>query len=148
MASKRLRDIDSELSHYERSVKRRRIMPATIQAVLAHREVRKENVSDNFAPCAINSEDVKARIKYHVKRCHKINHSTQERKQPNETPTISVTELEKMCERAMKDREVEVRREYDNALSCRLMELYESFLKFNSDMMTTGPWTEISSYVS
>jgi hypothetical protein len=40
-----------------------------------------------------------------------------------------------ICERMLKERETEIRAEYDRVLSLKLAEQYDAFVKFNHDQL-------------
>lgn len=50
-----------------------------------------------------------------------------------------------ICERMLREREVEIREEYDNVLSTKLAEQYDAFVRFTQDQIhrhytnTTAP---------
>jgi hypothetical protein len=65
-----------------------------------------------------------------------------------DVPLFTMKELKLLCERAMKEKENEIREEYEKALSNRLIEQYESFLKFNDDQLYRRAGECAASYVS
>lgn len=52
-----------------------------------------------------------------------------------ETPLFTFKQVSMICERMMKEREDQIRTEYNSVLTCKLAEQYEAFLKFNHDQI-------------
>ncbi|GAA48506.1 akirin-1, partial [Clonorchis sinensis] len=50
-------------------------------------------------------------------------------------PIFTLPQVTALCDRLIKEREDELRQEYDLILSCKLAEQYEAFLKFNHDQL-------------
>ncbi|KAH8867711.1 Akirin-1 isoform 2 [Schistosoma japonicum] len=63
-------------------------------------------------------------------------------------PIFTLPQVTALCERLIKEREAELREEYDNILSCKLAEQYEAFLKFNHDQLYSRFQNSPMSYVS
>jgi len=53
-----------------------------------------------------------------------------------------------LCERLLKEREEQIKEEYDKTLTCKLAEQYEAFLKFNHDQLHRRFGETAASYVS
>lgn len=52
-----------------------------------------------------------------------------------DTPLFTFKQVSMICERMMKDREEQIKNEYNSVLTCKLAEQYEAFLKFNHDQI-------------
>ncbi|CAH8664391.1 unnamed protein product [Dicrocoelium dendriticum] len=63
-------------------------------------------------------------------------------------PIFTLPQVTALCDRLIKEREAELRQEYDNILSCKLAEQYEAFLKFNHDQLYSRFQNTPMSYVS
>ncbi|CAL8087540.1 unnamed protein product [Calicophoron daubneyi] len=63
-------------------------------------------------------------------------------------PIFTLPQVTTLCDRLIKEREDELREEYDNILSCKLAEQYEAFLKFNHDQLYSRFQNTPMSYVS
>lgn len=63
-------------------------------------------------------------------------------------PIFTLPQVTALCDRLIKEREDELRQEYDNILSCKLAEQYEAFLKFNHDQLYSRFQNAPMSYVS
>ncbi|CAH8682234.1 unnamed protein product [Schistosoma rodhaini] len=63
-------------------------------------------------------------------------------------PIFTLPQVTALCERLIKEREAELREEYDSILSCKLAEQYEAFLKFNHDQLYSRFQNTPMSYVS
>ncbi|CAH8644195.1 unnamed protein product [Schistosoma mattheei] len=63
-------------------------------------------------------------------------------------PIFTLPQVTALCERLIKEREAELREEYDSILSCKLAEQYEAFLKFNHDQLYSRFQNSPMSYVS
>ncbi|KAK3098074.1 hypothetical protein FSP39_015915 [Pinctada imbricata] len=50
-------------------------------------------------------------------------------------PLFTFRQVSLICERMVKEREDQIRQEYNSTLTCKLAEQYESFLKFNHDQI-------------
>lgn len=65
-----------------------------------------------------------------------------------DTPVLSLRQVGLVCERMMKEREDQIREEYDKVLGDKLNEQYEAFLKFNHDQLHRKFGETAASYVS
>lgn len=65
-----------------------------------------------------------------------------------DVPVFSLRQVSLVCERLLKDREEQIRQEYDKVLSGKLAEQYEAFLKFNHDQLHRRFHEAPASYVS
>lgn len=65
-----------------------------------------------------------------------------------DVPVFSLRQVSIVCERLLKDREEQIRQEYDKVLSGKLAEQYEAFLKFNHDQLQRRYHEAPASYVS
>ncbi|CAH8872683.1 unnamed protein product [Trichobilharzia szidati] len=74
--------------------------------------------------------------------------SSQSVRNLDSVPIFTLPQVTALCERLMKEREDELREEYDNILSCKLAEQYEAFLKFNHDQLCSRFQNSPMSYVS
>ncbi|KER27390.1 hypothetical protein T265_05565 [Opisthorchis viverrini] len=63
-------------------------------------------------------------------------------------PIFTLPQVTALCDRLIKEREDELRQEYDLILSCKLAEQYEAFLKFNHDQLQSRFQNTPMSYVS
>lgn len=63
-------------------------------------------------------------------------------------PIFTLPQVTSLCDRLIKEREDELRLEYDNILSCKLAEQYEAFLKFSHDQLYSRFQNSPMSYVS
>ncbi|KAM4795398.1 akirin-1 [Rhinophrynus dorsalis] len=63
-------------------------------------------------------------------------------------PTFSLRQVGILCERLLKDHEEKIREEYEQILSTKLEEQYESFVKFTHDQVMRRYGTRPASYVS
>ncbi|XP_050017275.1 akirin-1 isoform X2 [Alexandromys fortis] len=63
-------------------------------------------------------------------------------------PTFTLRQVGILCERILKDYEDKVREEYEQILSTKLAEQYESFVKFTHDQIMRRYGTRPTSYVS
>lgn len=63
-------------------------------------------------------------------------------------PIFTLPQVTSLCDRLIKEREDELRQEYDNILSCKLAEQYEAFLKFSHDQLYSRFQNTPMSYVS
>lgn len=52
-----------------------------------------------------------------------------------DTPLFTFKQVSMICERMLKDREEEIKSEYNSVLTSKLAEQYEAFLKFNHDQI-------------
>lgn len=52
-----------------------------------------------------------------------------------EMPLFTFKQVSMICERMLKDREEQIKNEYNSVLTCKLAEQYEAFLKFNHDQI-------------
>jgi len=65
-----------------------------------------------------------------------------------DVPLFTFRQVSLLCERMVRDREEEVKEQYDKVLNCKLAEQYEAFLKFNHDQLTRRFGNADMSYVS
>lgn len=65
-----------------------------------------------------------------------------------DVPVLTLKEVGLVCERMLREKEEQIREEYDRALACRLSEQYDAFLKFNQDQLHLRIGEEAASYVS
>lgn len=65
-----------------------------------------------------------------------------------DAPLFTFKQVTLICERMLKDRESQVREEYNLVLSNKLAEQYEAFLKFNLDMIHKRLADSPFSYIS
>lgn len=65
-----------------------------------------------------------------------------------DVPLFTFRQVSLICERMVRDREEEVKEQYDKVLNCKLAEQYEAFLKFNHDQLHMRFGHSEMSYVS
>ncbi|XP_033741489.1 akirin-2-like [Pecten maximus] len=65
-----------------------------------------------------------------------------------DAPLFTFRQVSLICERLIKEREDQVRQEYNTTLTCKLAEQYEAFLKFNHDQIHKKFGNAPVSYVS
>jgi len=65
-----------------------------------------------------------------------------------EAPLFTFRQVSLFCERMLKERELQIREEYDKVLTSKLAEQYESFLKFNHDQIQRRMTDKPASYFS
>lgn len=65
-----------------------------------------------------------------------------------EVPLFTFKQVSLVCERMIKEREDQIRQQYDQVLTCKLAEQYEAFLKFNHDQLHRRFNEAAASYVS
>lgn len=65
-----------------------------------------------------------------------------------DTPLLSLRQVGLVCERLLKEREEQLREEYDKVLNDKLTEQYEAFLRFNHDQLNRRFGETAASYVS
>jgi hypothetical protein len=65
-----------------------------------------------------------------------------------DVPLLTLKQVGLVCERMLRERDEQIRQEYDRALACRLSEQYEAFLMFNHDQLQRRSGEEAASYVS
>lgn len=65
-----------------------------------------------------------------------------------DVPLFSLRQVGMVCERLLKEREDQIRQEYDKVLTGKLAEQYEAFLKFNHDQLHRRFQESAASYVS
>jgi len=65
-----------------------------------------------------------------------------------DTPLFTFKQVSHFCERMLKEREDQIREQYDQVLSSKLAEQYEAFLKFNYDQIQRRMQEQPSSYIS
>lgn len=63
-------------------------------------------------------------------------------------PLFTFRQVGLICERMMKDRESQIREEYDNVLSTKLAEQYDTFVKFTYDQIQKRYEGATPSYLS
>lgn len=63
-------------------------------------------------------------------------------------PIFTLSQVTTLCERLVKEREEEIRQEFETILSCKLAEQYEAFLKFSHDQLYSRFQSAPMSYVS
>lgn len=63
-------------------------------------------------------------------------------------PLFTFRHLNVICEKLLKEREDQIRKEYDQVLTCKLAEQYQAFLKFNHDQLHRRFRESAASYVS
>uniref|UniRef100_A0A5K3FRZ9 Akirin n=1 Tax=Mesocestoides corti TaxID=53468 RepID=A0A5K3FRZ9_MESCO len=63
-------------------------------------------------------------------------------------PLFTLCQVTALCDRLIREREDQLREEYDNILSCKLAEQYEALLKFNQDQLSHRFKDTPMSYVS
>lgn len=65
-----------------------------------------------------------------------------------EAPLFTFRQVSLVCERMLKEREQQIKEEYDKVLTSKLAEQYESFLKFNHDQIQRRLTDRPASYFS
>jgi len=65
-----------------------------------------------------------------------------------DTPLFTFRQVSHFCERMLKEREDQIREQYDSVLTAKLAEQYEAFLKFNYDQIQRRMQECPSSYIS
>lgn len=65
-----------------------------------------------------------------------------------EVPLFSLRQVSLVCERMLKEREDQIKEEYDKVLTNKIAEQYEAFLKFNHDQLHRRYNESAASYVS
>jgi len=63
-------------------------------------------------------------------------------------PLFTLPQVTALCDRLIREREDQLREEYDSILSCKLAEQYEALLKFNQDQLSHRFKDSPISYVS
>lgn len=64
-------------------------------------------------------------------------------------PLFTFKQVSMICERMLKERESQIREQYNTVLTCKMAEQYEAFLKFNHDQIQRRFSNDsIASYVS
>ncbi|XP_050516943.1 akirin [Diabrotica virgifera virgifera] len=67
----------------------------------------------------------------------------------SEKPLFTFRQVGMICERMLREREVEIREEYDNVLTAKLSEQYDAFVKFTYDQIHRNYTnTAVPSYLS
>ncbi|XP_072399257.1 akirin [Diabrotica undecimpunctata] len=67
----------------------------------------------------------------------------------SEKPLFTFRQVGMICERMLREREVEIREEYDNVLTTKLAEQYDAFVKFTYDQIHRNYTnTTVPSYLS
>lgn len=66
-----------------------------------------------------------------------------------ERPLFTFKQVGLICERMLREREIEIREEYDNVLTTKLAEQYDAFVKFTYDQIHRNYTnTQVPSYLS
>ncbi|XP_054753292.1 akirin-2-like [Lytechinus pictus] len=68
--------------------------------------------------------------------------------QTKDQPMFTLKQVILICERMLKEQESRIREEYDKALTCKLAEQYDAFVKFNQDQIQRRFTSTSMSYVS
>ncbi|KAL4232796.1 Akirin-2 [Mactra antiquata] len=64
-------------------------------------------------------------------------------------PLFTFKQVSMICERMLKERESQIREQYNSVLTCKMAEQYEAFLKFNHDQIQKRfSGDAVASYVS
>lgn len=64
-------------------------------------------------------------------------------------PLFTFKQVSMICERMLKERESQIREQYNSVLTCKMAEQYEAFLKFNHDQIQKRfSGDSVASYVS
>lgn len=64
-------------------------------------------------------------------------------------PLFTFKQVSMICERMLKERETQIREQYNTVLTCKMAEQYEAFLKFNHDQIQRRfSGDSVASYVS
>lgn len=64
-------------------------------------------------------------------------------------PLFTFKQVSMICERMLKERESQIREQYNSVLTCKMAEQYEAFLKFNHDQIQRRfSGDTVASYVS
>ncbi|KAL3281060.1 hypothetical protein HHI36_004284 [Cryptolaemus montrouzieri] len=66
----------------------------------------------------------------------------------SERPLFTFKQVGMICERMLRERESEIRQEYDNVLAAKLAEQYEAFVRFTYDQIHRNYDTAAPSYLS
>jgi hypothetical protein len=65
----------------------------------------------------------------------------------SEKPVFTFKEVGYICERMLREKESEIREEYDNVLTSKLAEQYDAFVKFTYDQIQKN-YSSVPSYLS
>ncbi|XP_055335116.1 akirin-2-like isoform X2 [Paramacrobiotus metropolitanus] len=114
-------------------------------------------LSGNFP--LLNNDDFIKKVTKELQKGHtakKNSNTTQQPKNPStdrecaskEDAIFNSPQVRSLCDRLLKEREIEIRSEYDRLLSSKLSEQYETFVKFAQDQITrkTQPAEDFSYY--
>nr|AGI44594.1 subolesin [Ixodes hexagonus] len=156
---KRTHDWDPLHSPNGRSPKRRRCMPLSVtQAATPPTRAHQINPSPfGEVPPKLTSEEIAANIREEMRRLQRRKQlcfsSPLETGSPSGTlcgvsaecgllspmrrdqPLFTFRQVGLICERMMKERESQIREEYDRVLSAKLAEQYDTFVKFTYDQI-------------
>lgn len=155
--------------------KRRRCVPMTISPVTPPTRIHEIHPSPfgDVSP-KLTSEQIAINIREEMKRLQRrkqLHFSSAESNTPDSSPTTSSSNLVSpgsgllapsrrdqplftfrqvglICERMMKDRENQIREEYDRVLTTKLAEQYDTFVKFTYDQIQKRFESGTPSYLS
>nr|AFL65878.1 subolesin [Rhipicephalus microplus] len=142
---KRTHDWDPLHSPSGRSPKRRRCMPLSPPPTRAH-QIEPSPFGD--VPPKLTSEEIAANIREEMRRLQRRKQLCFQGADPEsqhtsglsspvhrDQPLFTFRQVGLICERMMKERESKIREEYDHALSTKLAEQYDTFVKFTYDQI-------------
>ncbi|CAE1295016.1 Akirin-2,Akirin-1,Uncharacterized protein C1orf108 homolog A,Uncharacterized protein C1orf108 homolog B [Acanthosepion pharaonis] len=171
---KRSLEFDPLHSPSQNTPKRRRCMPMTLSPSTppTRPEQTEPSPFDNVLP-KLTQEQIAANISMEIKRLQRrrqLHYQRASSPPPQEAgnsqsctsllsqnslspskkdaPLFTFKQVTMICERMLKDRESQVREEYNSVLSSKLAEQYEAFLKFNLDMIHKSLVDSPFSYIS
>jgi len=152
----------------ERSLKRRRCMPFTMSGAAPPTKQHQINRS-LFTPISskITSEEIAAQLSAQIKRMQRrrqlsvisqigddtvSSEPSSSHQKPKtldkDVPMFTQKQMTLLCERMIREKENELGEQYGKALSSKLAEQYDAFLKFNEDEFHRQFNESAASYVS
>lgn len=101
--------------------------------------------TDNIpSPSAMDSSSVQSLV-----QCSSNSLFTALSPNKRDIPLFTFKQVSMICERMLKERESQIREQYNNVLTCKMAEQYEAFLKFNHDQIQKRfSGDTVASYVS
>ncbi|XP_060603112.1 akirin-2-like [Ruditapes philippinarum] len=101
--------------------------------------------TDNVAsPSAMDSSSVQSLV-----QCSSNSLFTALSPNKRDIPLFTFKQVSMICERMLKERESQIREQYNSVLTCKMAEQYEAFLKFNHDQIQKRFSSDtVASYVS
>uniref|UniRef100_A0A3P9HRS8 Akirin-2 n=1 Tax=Oryzias latipes TaxID=8090 RepID=A0A3P9HRS8_ORYLA len=157
------------------SPKRRRCIPVTPSSAAPRKYLRMEPSPFGESSSKLSAEQILHSIKQEYKRIHKRKHldgsyhqseccyspesPSQSSSMPGtssggisptrkEQPLFTLRQVSMICERLLKEREEKVREEYEETMTSKLAEQYDTFVKFTHDQLMRRFGEQPASYVS